>query len=86
MATQEEKRPSAVTEVRAWLIVAMAVLIHTVAMAWWGATLTTKVDGLKETAIINSGLYKELEARARVSERDIQELRGQVNRMLEREK
>lgn len=54
----EEKRPSVLNEVRAWILAGAAVLAHTVAVVWWAATLSAKLDNLKEIIALDLATLK----------------------------
>ena len=64
----DEKRPAVLSEVRAWMLVAITLLVHTVGVTWWGATISAEVRSLKENTIFTNAGYKELEQRTRVLE------------------
>lgn len=70
MESREEKRPSVISEVRAWLVVSIVIMVHTVGITWWGATIAAKVDSLKENSEIMNQGYRELELRVRILERE----------------
>lgn len=70
MDSGEEKRPSVLSEVRAWLVVSIAIMVHTVGITWWGATIAAKVDALKENSAVMTQGYRELELRVRVLEKE----------------
>lgn len=73
MAT--DQRPSVLNEIRAWVLVALAIGVHTVGLTWWGATLTTKVDYLTELSRSNNVINREMELRIRELERQMASLR-----------
>ena len=64
----QQHRPAQVTEIRAWLLAGIAVAAHTVAISWWGATLTAKVDYLTQIGAAAASNYKDLEVRVRLLE------------------
>ncbi|WP_421883321.1 hypothetical protein [Methylibium sp.] len=42
-----QQRPTAMVEVRAWLAVALAILVQSGAAIWWAAGLSAKVENLQ---------------------------------------
>ena len=40
-------RPTMITEVRAWLVVAGAFLLNVIVVVYWAATLSSKVEGFQ---------------------------------------
>ena len=65
MNAGKEDRPPIVAEVRAWISVAVVLLVHTVGMTWWAATLSADVRALKETLDRDRTLYTDHEQRLR---------------------
>lgn len=43
------QRPTAMVEVRAWLVVALAILVQSGSALWWAANITSKVETLQTT-------------------------------------
>lgn len=64
-----EERPPILAEVRAWISVAVVLLVHTVGMTWWAATLSADVRALRETLERDRAAYTDHEQRLRNLER-----------------
>jgi hypothetical protein len=69
MSEEFEKRPPIVAEVRAWILAALAVFIHTVGVVWWAATLSADLRSLRELTVAQQTLHGDHEQRIRALER-----------------
>ena len=45
--SEHEDRPAVVTEVRAWLVVAAAIVMQLIAVTYWAATLSADIKNLQ---------------------------------------
>ena len=67
--TQQPRRPDVASEVRAWIGVGIVVVIHTVGMTWWAATLSAEVRALRDVLVRYQEIYTDHEARIRQLEK-----------------
>lgn len=62
-------RPAIASEVRAWIGVGIVVMVHTVGMTWWAATLSAEVRALRDVLVRYQEIYSDHEERIRTLER-----------------
>ncbi len=74
-----ESRPTALAEVRAWAFATVALVVHTVGLTWWGATLTAKVDHQTQLLGMVVTVNEKLENRVRLLEQEVSALRVPKN-------
>jgi uncharacterized protein (DUF2342 family) len=48
MTPPERQRPSAVSEIRAWIGVGVVLVMHAVGGVWWAATLSAEMRALRD--------------------------------------
>lgn len=63
--TSPPTRPSQLTEIRAWMLAAIAVFAHTVGIVWWAATLSADFKSLKDFMVIQQQQFGDHEQRLR---------------------
>jgi hypothetical protein len=66
-----DRRPVALAEVRAWILAAAVVFVHTISIVWWAATLSADLKSLKETLLITQSSHNSQELRIRALEREV---------------
>lgn len=74
---QTETRPRIAAEVRAWAVVAVAIIVQLVATVWWAATLSAQVQALREV-VTDLKAQIAVGYSAQDASRDISPLRGQI--------
>lgn len=67
-----ENRPPIAQEVRAWILATVVIIVHTVSIVWWAATLNTKMDFMGRTVVDLSISIKEEKQRMDSAVRELE--------------
>lgn len=67
MAAADQR--ATIAEVRAWVLASVVILVHTVTVVWWAATLSANFESLKESILRDRVVYADHEQRIRQLER-----------------